>query len=214
MCDGVLDCSDHSDAENCSRGLDGAVYLQPSDIPRQCPNVGDIPAVCDAPRCRAGGCQEGEACCDTGCGSMTCTAGVPSTPICLRLREQATGLIGAFQPSCEEDGSFSEMQCHGSTGYCWCVDVESGQPVSDGVRGRPTCGSCARGSGETIPIGRSFSSTDGCNTWLECNVYKLIRFQVFFIYCSKCTKDFGIICTSRHCLTSNELEANNQLVAK
>ncbi len=167
VCDGLLDCSDHSDAENCSRGLDAVVYLQPSDIPRQCPDARNFPAVCDAPVCRPGECPEGQLCCDTGCGSMTCSTGVPSRPICPSMSEQPQlgGLIGAFRPSCAEDGSFSEVQCHGSTGYCWCVDVESGQPVSDGVRGRPSCAGCVRDSGEAIPIGTSFSSADGCNTW-------------------------------------------------
>jgi hypothetical protein len=30
--------------------------------------------------------------------------------------------IGRFVPSCKEDGSYEEKQCHGSTGFCWCVD--------------------------------------------------------------------------------------------
>ncbi len=29
---------------------------------------------------------------------------------------------GAFVPTCKENGEFEETQCHGSTGYCWCVD--------------------------------------------------------------------------------------------
>ncbi|KFD71583.1 hypothetical protein M514_05294 [Trichuris suis] len=33
-----------------------------------------------------------------------------------------------FVPECEEDGSFSSIQCHKSTGYCWCVTT-SGKPV-------------------------------------------------------------------------------------
>lgn len=31
-------------------------------------------------------------------------------------------LIGAYVPQCNEDGSYKEVQCHGSTGYCWCVN--------------------------------------------------------------------------------------------
>uniref|UniRef100_A0A8C4SQN9 Thyroglobulin type-1 domain-containing protein n=1 Tax=Erpetoichthys calabaricus TaxID=27687 RepID=A0A8C4SQN9_ERPCA len=30
--------------------------------------------------------------------------------------------LGAYIPQCEEDGSFQPLQCHGSTGHCWCVD--------------------------------------------------------------------------------------------
>ena len=34
----------------------------------------------------------------------------------------ATGSLGEFIPQCEEDGSYSPIQCWASTGYCWCVD--------------------------------------------------------------------------------------------
>ena len=117
VCDRVLDCTDHSDAQNCSSGLEGVVYLQPSDLPLQCPNSDDFPAVCDAPACRAGQCGAGQLCCSSGCGSLTCTTGVPTQPLCRSISRQV-GLIGAFRPSCERDGSFSEVQCHGSVmGY-------------------------------------------------------------------------------------------------
>ena len=50
-------------------------------------------------------------------------------------------LIGAFIPQCEEDGSYSEVQCHGSTGYCWCVDGEGNKRLETEVRPglRPNC---------------------------------------------------------------------------
>ena len=41
---------------------------------------------------------------------------------CLDAVANATGLIGEFVPQCEEDGSYSPVQCWSSTGYCWCVD--------------------------------------------------------------------------------------------
>ncbi|XP_062417347.1 nidogen-2 isoform X2 [Pungitius pungitius] len=31
--------------------------------------------------------------------------------------------LGAFVPQCDSDGRYRPLQCHGSTGHCWCVDV-------------------------------------------------------------------------------------------
>ncbi|XP_017292795.1 nidogen-2 isoform X3 [Kryptolebias marmoratus] len=31
-------------------------------------------------------------------------------------------LVGAYVPQCDEHGQYQSQQCHGSTGYCWCVD--------------------------------------------------------------------------------------------
>ena len=36
----------------------------------------------------------------------------------------APGLVGAYSPQCNEDGSWKRLQCHGSIGYCWCVNNE------------------------------------------------------------------------------------------
>ncbi|KAK5891419.1 hypothetical protein CgunFtcFv8_018674 [Champsocephalus gunnari] len=30
--------------------------------------------------------------------------------------------VGAFVPQCDSDGRYRTLQCHGSTGHCWCVD--------------------------------------------------------------------------------------------
>ena len=65
-------------------------------------------------------------------------AGMTVAPLCPALRGQSGG-IGAFIPQCEDDGSFSSVQCWGSTGYCWCVESTSGRPVTEGVRGEPEC---------------------------------------------------------------------------
>uniref|UniRef100_A0A1D0C023 U20-hexatoxin-Hi1a n=1 Tax=Hadronyche infensa TaxID=153481 RepID=TK1A_HADIN len=61
---------------------------------------------------------------------------------CIVQREtvqKIRGLIGAFTPQCEEDGKYSKMQCHGSTGHCWCVEQVSGRNVTAPVRGRLEC---------------------------------------------------------------------------
>merc|ERR1712168_250523 len=39
-----------------------------------------------------------------------------------REKETHESLIGVYVPQCESNGDYSPMQCHVSTGYCWCVD--------------------------------------------------------------------------------------------
>ncbi|XP_038634704.1 uncharacterized protein nid2a isoform X12 [Scyliorhinus canicula] len=58
----------------------------------------------------------------------------------LNLREP---LVGGHIPECDEEGKFKPLQCHGSTGHCWCVN-ENGQEIP-GTRtppgtGQPQCG--------------------------------------------------------------------------
>ena len=48
---------------------------------------------------------------------------------CLDAVANASDLIGEFIPQCEEDGSYSPLQCWASTGYCWCVD-ENGNEIA------------------------------------------------------------------------------------
>ncbi|XP_077147356.1 saxiphilin-like isoform X3 [Ranitomeya variabilis] len=43
--------------------------------------------------------------------------------------------IGAFVPKCEEKGNYAPKQCHGSTGYCWCLN-ENGEEI-EGTRTPP-----------------------------------------------------------------------------
>ncbi|KAI4885762.1 hypothetical protein NFI96_031285 [Prochilodus magdalenae] len=40
----------------------------------------------------------------------------------VQSRSNGYPLIGAFVPQCDEEGQYRPQQCHGSTGYCWCVD--------------------------------------------------------------------------------------------
>ncbi|XP_033891743.2 SPARC-related modular calcium-binding protein 1-like isoform X1 [Acipenser ruthenus] len=53
---------------------------------------------------------------------------------CQGERSQAQDLAkkpqeSVFIPECNEDGSFTQVQCHTLTGYCWCVTPD-GKPVS------------------------------------------------------------------------------------
>jgi len=36
-------------------------------------------------------------------------------------------LIGGYIPQCTPEGKFAQVQCHGSTGLCWCVDEQGRQ---------------------------------------------------------------------------------------
>ena len=47
--------------------------------------------------------------------------------------------LGAYVPQCELDGSYSQVQCHSSTGYCWCVDEDGKERSQTRQRGRPNC---------------------------------------------------------------------------
>jgi hypothetical protein len=61
---------------------------------------------------------------------------------CQRKRKDLeTGplLLGAYKPSCDEDGTYSPVQCHGSTGYCWCAFSDGTEWPGTKVRGQPDC---------------------------------------------------------------------------
>ena len=38
-------------------------------------------------------------------------------------------LVGAVEPECEVNGDYKLKQCHGSTGYCWCVETKTGEEI-------------------------------------------------------------------------------------
>ena len=62
---------------------------------------------------------------------------------CQHEREHILGAVdpqrprppGLFVPECDEHGHYAPTQCHGSTGYCWCVDRD-GREV-EGTRTTP-----------------------------------------------------------------------------
>uniref|UniRef100_A0A8C2WUR9 Thyroglobulin type-1 domain-containing protein n=1 Tax=Cyclopterus lumpus TaxID=8103 RepID=A0A8C2WUR9_CYCLU len=68
-------------------------------------------------------------------------------------------VVGAYVPQCEDNGQYLPLQCHGSTGHCWCVD-DRGQERA-GTRtppGRPSV-DCDR-PGETPPPSLSLCDCD------------------------------------------------------
>ena len=55
---------------------------------------------------------------------------------CKAIREEvlSSRRLGAFIPDCTEEGLYVPLQCHGSTGYCWCVN-EMGEEILETRRG-------------------------------------------------------------------------------
>jgi len=53
------------------------------------------------------------------------------------IEERATALqsnkIGKYAPQCDEQvpAKYKPLQCHGSIGFCWCVNKESGEKLSE-----------------------------------------------------------------------------------
>ena len=65
-------------------------------------------------------------------------------PRCLRERQFALGwndisVPGLFVPECKTDGKYETVQCHASSGYCWCSDSEGYTYSGTKVRGKPDC---------------------------------------------------------------------------
>merc|ERR1712002_416037 len=46
---------------------------------------------------------------------------------CAEIANLAPNIPGTYVPQCKEDGSYTAMQCHFSTGHCWCVDEKNGR---------------------------------------------------------------------------------------
>ncbi|XP_071019988.1 saxiphilin-like [Oncorhynchus clarkii lewisi] len=52
----------------------------------------------------------------------------PKTPCEDASDATLNGSIGAYIPTCDDDGQYTPEQCWGSTGYCWCV-TSTGQKI-------------------------------------------------------------------------------------
>lgn len=143
----VDDCSvdrDCKDGFKCCDSGCGHTCAVPVSIPYHTPPLA-CPAVSSgmtgdcSEECGNGCTKTGEICCSNGCGHA-CMQGVTPPPLCLRTRESILnrGESGQYIPQCEKDGSFISHQCHSE--YCWCVDPNSGVPVSDKIRfQKPQC---------------------------------------------------------------------------
>uniref|UniRef100_A0A673HUH2 SPARC-related modular calcium-binding protein 1-like n=1 Tax=Sinocyclocheilus rhinocerous TaxID=307959 RepID=A0A673HUH2_9TELE len=68
-----------------------------------------------------------------------------------------------FVPECSADGRYRAVQCHSSTGYCWCVRVDSGRPVPR-TSARNQLPDCSAQETHTLIINNSYTHTplSGC----------------------------------------------------
>ena len=134
----------------CSNACGGRDCVDPDlvpyyAVPRECPrSTGQCttrrPSCTDDSTCAAN-----QLCCRNGnCGSF-CMDAIESSQPCSTVR----GLLlaggharpGAFVPACQDNGMYSPTQFHGSTGFSWCVNIQTGQPVS-GYYPRGTIAQC------------------------------------------------------------------------
>lgn len=137
--------------------------------------VGDGRVCQDVDECQSGRCHQDANCHNTQ-GSFTCQCrpgyygdGLHCSPErtktrCQVHRDSLLGVteygprgprppVGQYIPTCDENGAYEAMQCHGSTGYCWCVD-QNGQEIP-GTRSGPGSSRpmCIDNGGVPPPVG-------------------------------------------------------------
>lgn len=69
---------------------------------------------------------------------QVCQNSTRSNVPCFTVREKISAALGrevtshpeVYVPTCTINGRFNQIQCNTSTGLCWCVNVQSGRPVS------------------------------------------------------------------------------------
>lgn len=45
------------------------------------------------------------------------------------VKDQVNPREATFIPDCGPGGLYKPVQCHKSTGYCWCVLMDTGRPI-------------------------------------------------------------------------------------
>ncbi|XP_054655579.1 nidogen-1 isoform X1 [Dunckerocampus dactyliophorus] len=136
--------------------------------------VGDGRVCQDIDECQPGRCHQDAVCYNTQ-GSFTCQCrpgyygdGFYCSPDrtktqCESHRDSLLGVtefgprgprppVGQYIPTCDEDGNYEPMQCHGSTGHCWCVD-RNGQEIPGTRSGPGSRPMCIDNGGVRPPVG-------------------------------------------------------------
>lgn len=125
-------CCTSSCGQRCSLG-DRVPYYP---VPLECPTTqfSELVGTCDITQRSCtdnSACGANQLCCQNGGCGRYCSNAVSSAQPCFAVREMFTAAIpGAYVPTCQDDGRFAAVQFHGSTGYSWCVNVQTGYPIS------------------------------------------------------------------------------------
>jgi len=94
---------------------------------------------------------------------------------CFTARANTKMMPGAYMPQCEPWGEFKAKQCHGSTGYCWCVNAGGkkiagtakasweGEPNCRVKRESPMAGPCFIARADTQPLPGAYMPQ--CEAW-------------------------------------------------
>ncbi|XP_047677663.1 nidogen-2 isoform X3 [Tachysurus fulvidraco] len=102
-----------------------------------------------------------------GTPNVDCDAPARPKTLCEQHRDRAQSQahgspgVGAFIPQCDQEGHYMPLQCHGSTGHCWCVDSR-GQERS-GTRTPP--GSPQRNCDAPVEVVPTQRSETVCERW-------------------------------------------------
>jgi len=117
---------------------------------------------------------------------------------CEMLRDEKSNpfLIGAYIPQCNEQGEYHPIQCHSSTGHCWCVDNGGVEIVGTRVTAghtRPTCDSTVQIPAVTTkrPILSAGHSTTTASPKTPCQRKRqeAQTQKLFGAFIPKCTED-------------------------
>ena len=111
-------------------------------------------------------------------------------------------IMGGYIPKCQTNGNYVQIQCSGSTGYCWCVDPKSGKKTTAAARGRSNCAVVApppppsgSGSGSTTNNGDTNDKSVGqkCATGFCENMADCPRCKAGLT----CVKPRGMMCAGK-----------------